>query len=386
MQAASRAPPALEAALARVRVELAGFAGADLAELDAAIAQVRAEWARGPRAAPASRPAAPPLGAALQQAHAVAPAGPAPPAAARQGAPAARLCAGCGDPLEDGQWQLEFLASGTSYHYDCFQDPVDPDKDGRIRALRRERRVLATLPADDLFALSTHLKEVRREQRADRARVAKLDAEARALRAEQAGCAARKSALGEAPGDARGDARGDGDSALRRQLRKQLAQLRRASRHCAFLKLKLRRLQARTVAALDQPQLRRLRNELARALRTVDRVRAERARRCAAEKAVQAEHPHFCCPVELTLMKDPVATDDGRTFERKAIEQWFHTLARQDAPITSPLRAPLESTRLVPNHNLRLAISAAVDKQLKELRELSEAARAAGSKRSRAGE
>jgi hypothetical protein len=323
-------------------------------------------------AAPASAPAKP-------AAPAAAPAGPAAPAAA----PAARLCAGCGDPLEEGQWQLEFLASGTSYHYDCFQDPVDVDKDGRIRALRRESRVLATLPADDLFALSTHLKEVRREQRADRARVAKLDAEARALRAKKAGCAARESALGEAPRDASGDV----DTGLRRQLRKQLAQLRSASRHRAFLRLKLRRLQARTVDALDEPQLQRLRNELASVLRTVDHVRVERVQlRLAAEKAVQAEHPHFCCPVELTLMKDPVATDDGRTFERKAIEQWFHTLARQGAPITSPLRAPLESARLVPNHNLRLAISAAVDKQLKELRQLSEAARAAGSKRSRAGE
>jgi hypothetical protein len=241
MQAASRAPPALEAALAQLRVELAGFAGADLAELDAAIAQVRAEWARGPRAAPAAATAAA-TAAAPAAAPASAPAKPAAPAA-----PAARLCAGCGDPLEEGQWQLEFLAARSSYHYDCFHDPVDADKDGRIRALRRESRVLATLPADDLLTLSTHLKEVRREQRADRARVAKLDAEVRALRAEQAGCAARKSALGEAPGDARGNARGnadddapgDGDSALRRQLRKQLAQLRSASRHCAFLKLKL---------------------------------------------------------------------------------------------------------------------------------------------------
>jgi hypothetical protein len=308
-----------------------------------------------------------------------------------------RRCAGCGDPLEQGQWTLDFLASGRGYHYDCFDDPVDADIGGKIRALKRQRRVLATLPAADLLSLMRRLTDVRREHsatkkhhavavaQAEAAQAEAAQAEARALRAEKAAsaklAAAHETQLAEAKQikTALRDGRSAVDTALRRQLRKQLAELRSASKHRAFLKLKLRRLQARTVGTLDDPQLQRLRDELARALRTVDRVRFQRAQlRRAAEKAVQDEHPHFCCPIELTLMRDPVSTDDGRTFEREAIQQWFRTLAASSAPLSSPLRSPLQSARLVPNHNLRLAISAAVDRQLKELRRLSQAARAAG--------
>jgi hypothetical protein len=326
-------------------------------------------------APPAAGPPTPPAATGPSGALAAPPA--APPAPPRPPFPAERrCCAGCGDPLEQGQWCLDFLASGRGYHYDCFEDPVDADKDREIRALRKQRRVLATLPAADLTSLMTRLKDARREHTAEKARAAALEAEARALRT-----AASEGALGEARQirTALRDGRAAVDTGLRRQLRQHLAALRSAQKHRAFLKLKLRRLQARTVDALDEPQLQLLRAELARALRTVDRVRAQRAhQRRAAEKAVQDEHPHFCCPVELTLMRDPVSTDDGRTFEREAIEQWFRTLKAKGAPISSPLRSPLESARLVPNHNLRLAISAAIDKQLAELRRLSQAARAAG--------
>ena len=305
-----------------------------------------------------------------------------------------RRCAGCGDPLEQGQWTLDFLASGRGYHYDCFDDPVDADSGGKIRALKRQRRVLATLPAADLLSLMRRLTDVRREHgatkkrhavavaQAEAAQAEAAQAEARALRAEKAASAKQAAAHETQVAEARQiraalrDGRSAVDTALRRQLRKQLTELRSASKHSAFLRLKLRRLQARTAGTLDDPQLQRLRNELARALRTVDRVRFRRAQlRRAAEKAVQDEHPHFCCPIELTLMKDPVSTDDGRTFEREAIQQWFRTLAAKRAPLSSPLRSPLQSARLVPNHNLRLAISAAVDKKFKELRQLGEAAR-----------
>ena len=60
-------------------------------------------------------------------------------------------------------------------------------------------------------------------------------------------------------------------------------------------------------STLDKEQLQGLRDELAQALDTVERMQLRRA----AEEAVQSEHPHFCCPVELKLMQDPVATDDG---------------------------------------------------------------------------
>ncbi|MFT3742283.1 MAG: U-box domain-containing protein [Gammaproteobacteria bacterium] len=31
----------------------------------------------------------------------------------------------------------------------------------------------------------------------------------------------------------------------------------------------------------------------------------------------------FCCPITTLIMKDPVITDDGQTYERQAIERWF---------------------------------------------------------------
>ena len=82
-------------------------------------------------------------------------------------------CAGCGDPLELGQWNLDFLKSGSGYHYDCFFDPVDAEedapaaKDGKLRAIRKQRRVLATLPAADLASLLARLEDARRQHSAE---------------------------------------------------------------------------------------------------------------------------------------------------------------------------------------------------------------------------
>ena len=36
----------------------------------------------------------------------------------------------------------------------------------------------------------------------------------------------------------------------------------------------------------------------------------------------------LCCPITCELMKDPVITADGTTFERCAIKEWFETGAR----------------------------------------------------------
>ena len=61
--------------------------------------------------------------------------------------------------------------------------------------------------------------------------------------------------------------------------------------------------------------------------------------------------PSFFCPLTLDLMRDPVFTEDGQTFEREPIEQW---LALHDtSPVTG---AALSRTRLVPNLALRQAI------------------------------
>ena len=62
----------------------------------------------------------------------------------------------------------------------------------------------------------------------------------------------------------------------------------------------------------------------------------------------------FCCSLTLELMRDPVSTSDGHTYERTAITQWF-----EDGNTTSPnTNAALEHTSLIPNIALRQAIEA----------------------------
>lgn len=59
----------------------------------------------------------------------------------------------------------------------------------------------------------------------------------------------------------------------------------------------------------------------------------------------------FLDPVSLEIMRDPVLTADGQTFDRETIETW---LANHD---TSPLHGQvLASKALVPNFALRHAI------------------------------
>ena len=57
-------------------------------------------------------------------------------------------------------------------------------------------------------------------------------------------------------------------------------------------------------------------------------------------------------------MKDPVfCVEDGHTYERVAIEEWFATGART-SPSTSE---ELESTALAPNHMARKLITALLE-------------------------
>ena len=82
--------------------------------------------------------------------------------------------------------------------------------------------------------------------------------------------------------------------------------------------------------------------------------------------------PDFVCPITLEVLRDPVFTADGESYERLAISRWF-----QSGHHTSPRTgARLAHTRLVPNQALRgsiesfLAENAAVRKQLQKLDEL----------------
>ena len=60
----------------------------------------------------------------------------------------------------------------------------------------------------------------------------------------------------------------------------------------------------------------------------------------------------FICCITCDIMKDPVMTVDGNSYEREAIEAWFAT-----GNVTTPLTgATLNSTDVIPNQALRRAI------------------------------
>ena len=60
----------------------------------------------------------------------------------------------------------------------------------------------------------------------------------------------------------------------------------------------------------------------------------------------------FCCSITMELMRDPVSTADGHTYERAAIARWF-----ADGNATSPnTGAALEHCNLIPNIALRQTI------------------------------
>ena len=61
--------------------------------------------------------------------------------------------------------------------------------------------------------------------------------------------------------------------------------------------------------------------------------------------------PDFKCPISLEIMNDPVICEDGNSYERKHIEEWFKI------KITSPLTGKtLSSASLTPNQTLKRAI------------------------------
>ena len=69
----------------------------------------------------------------------------------------------------------------------------------------------------------------------------------------------------------------------------------------------------------------------------------------------------FTCPITLSLMRDPVVTVDGHTYERAAIQKWFdaHPPTRICSPATGK---KLRSKNLKPNHALRKAIEEFVER------------------------
>eukprot|EP00755_Sulcionema_specki_P026785 Sspe_Gene.86470::Locus_57137_Transcript_1_1_Confidence_1.000_Length_1304::g.86470::m.86470 len=60
--------------------------------------------------------------------------------------------------------------------------------------------------------------------------------------------------------------------------------------------------------------------------------------------------PHeFMCPITCSIMRDPVLTSDGHTYERRAIEEWFRSYAGDGVPNSPLTNLPLEHCGLTPN-------------------------------------
>ena len=58
--------------------------------------------------------------------------------------------------------------------------------------------------------------------------------------------------------------------------------------------------------------------------------------------------PSFVCPITQEVMRDPVATVDGQTYERSAIEHWLRD--HNTSPLTGEV---LAMKMLIPNHTVR---------------------------------
>ncbi|KAL3626973.1 hypothetical protein CASFOL_029186 [Castilleja foliolosa] len=66
---------------------------------------------------------------------------------------------------------------------------------------------------------------------------------------------------------------------------------------------------------------------------------------------------YFICPISLQIMKDPVTTVTGITYDRESIEKWLITA--DTAPICPVTKQPLSrGSDLTPNHMLRRLIQA----------------------------
>ena len=59
----------------------------------------------------------------------------------------------------------------------------------------------------------------------------------------------------------------------------------------------------------------------------------------------------FVCPISCEIMREPVTTVAGNTYEKEHIMAWFRT--HQTDPLTN---ARMSSKRLVPNNSLRSQI------------------------------
>jgi len=72
--------------------------------------------------------------------------------------------------------------------------------------------------------------------------------------------------------------------------------------------------------------------------------------------------PEFFCAITQEIMRDPVTTCDGFTYERYAIERWFG-VSDANTPKSPLTGLPLANPSLVPNESLKLQIQEMLAKQ-----------------------
>jgi hypothetical protein len=77
------------------------------------------------------------------------------------------------------------------------------------------------------------------------------------------------------------------------------------------------------------------------------------------DNGVDAGIPYdFCCPITLEIMRQPVVAEDGHTYERSAIADWFGR-----GKTTSPKTHAIIGHALVPNHTVRVLIDDLLQRQ-----------------------
>jgi len=219
-------------------------------------------------------------------------------------------CIVCGHRLLASEWLVS--SPKGMLHYDCWVDRSNTEQ------------VLTTLPAAHLLQWSDDLKKLRRELRESRSQHDELLA---AVLAE------------------RDQARDQ--CAVAVQERKTAMQQRDAA-----LGVSLERL--------DDDELQALKDKLENTLVTVENWQL-------ACTAVECENPEFVCPIGRALMRDPVSTVDGWTYERKHIEKHFNTLEGDGRVCRSPWNEPLESRRVVANRALKNTIDRFVATKAEEM-------------------
>ena len=78
------------------------------------------------------------------------------------------------------------------------------------------------------------------------------------------------------------------------------------------------------------------------------------------EMETNDENEHYICPIGLTIMKDPVITPNGISFERVNIVNWLEK--NNYCPIT---KKPLSVKDLIPNRSLKSAIDNYIKENIK---------------------